>query len=512
MGLVELVLETRWLVVGSLFILYFLKKFQAYYRLRKFKGPLSCGFSHFLHTKAVLSLRCERWYKEMTDQYGSIVRIGPNALITSSPELWAHINAVRSPYKRSDWYYHAARFKPGEDHVFSETNNERHDRRRKQMLMGYSGKENLSLESDIDLRVLDFLDLIRNRYLSTEDCLKPMDLAKKVQYLTLDVISTVGLGNSFGMLKADKDVNDYIKSGEEGLWVSNFLMGTGLHWIMQIEWVGRLLGPSTDDLKGFGKMMATTGQMVAKRLQSPTDARSDMLASFIRHGLIGNELWMEAFEQVLAGSDTTASGIRGILLCLLSNPRVYKKLQAEIDGAVEDGRAPSTGIISDAQLRRLEYLQAVIREGLRIFVPVVNIFARDVPPEGDEVIVDGESVQIPGGTWIGYSALGMHLNKATYGEDAEVFRPERWLIDDKDHLANMTRVNDLIFGYGRWKCLGQTVALIEIGKTIFEALRNFDWALANPEQPWRRKNVNGLFAVSDMWVTVTAREQLGSCL
>ena len=67
---------------------------------------------------------------------GPIVRIGPNVLITSSPDVWSHINAVRSPYKRSDWYYHAARFKPGEDHVFSETDNEKHDKKRKQMFTG----------------------------------------------------------------------------------------------------------------------------------------------------------------------------------------------------------------------------------------------------------------------------------------------------------------------------------------------------------------------------------------
>ncbi|KAF7597161.1 hypothetical protein BBP40_009500 [Aspergillus hancockii] len=441
----------------------------------------------------------------MTDKYGPIVRIGPNALITASPDVWSHVNAVRSPYKRSDWYYHAARFVPGEDNVFSQTNTEKHDKRRKQMSMGYSGKENLSLEFDVDLRVQDFLNLIRNRYLSTEDSPRPMDLAKKVQYLTLDVISTVGLGNSFGMLKADMDCNDYSKSLEEGLWLSNFMMGVGLHWIMQIQWVGKLLGPSVKDSKGFGKMMATAEQMVTERLKNPTETRSDMLAAFIRHGLTGDELRMEAFEQILAGSDTTASGIRGILLCLFTNPRVYKKLQAEIDDAVTAGRAPSTGIISDAEVRRIGYLQAVIREGLRIFVPVVNIFPRDAPPGGDTININGKAVVIPGGTWIGYSALGMHHDEATYGKDAKVFRPERWFINDKDRLANMTRVNDLIFGYGRWKCLGQTLAQVEIGKVIFEALRSFDWALVNPEKPWKKRNVNGLFAVSDMWVTVTER-------
>lgn len=236
-----------------------------------------------------------------------------------------------------------------------------------------------------------------------------MDLARKVQYLTLDVISTVGLGKPFGMLKADNDINDYLKSIEEGLWISNLLMATGLYRIMQIQWIGSLLLPSTKDSKGLGRMIATSEQMVTERLKSPTDSRSDMLAAFIRHGLIDDELRMEAFEAVIAGSDTTASGIRGILLCIFTNPRVYQKLQAEIDDAVKSGDVPSNGIISDAKARQLKYLQAVIREGLRIYIPVVNIFARDIPPEGDTVTVDGKSIFIPGGTWIHWTAGLKHL-------------------------------------------------------------------------------------------------------
>ena len=72
----------------------------------------------------------------MINFLGPIVRIGPNGLITSSADVWSHINAVRSPYKRSDWYYHSARLKPGEDHVFSETDNEKHDQKRKKMFTG----------------------------------------------------------------------------------------------------------------------------------------------------------------------------------------------------------------------------------------------------------------------------------------------------------------------------------------------------------------------------------------
>lgn len=296
-----------------------------------------------------------------------------------------------------------------------------------------------------------------------------MDLAKKIQYLTLDIISSVGLGKPFGMLKEDRDVDDYIKSGEEGLNIVNFSVGVGISWILQTPWIARLVGPSPKDAKGYGKMIGTAYRYVDERVAKPMDARSDMLASFMRHGLTGEELRSEALEQVLAGSDTTASGLRSIMLYLITNPIVYGKLQREIDEAVKTGNAPpSPDIISTTQASRLPYLQAVIREGLRIWPPVADIFPRDVPPGGDTFVVNDRSYFIPGGTEIGYSAVAMHHDKAVYGEDADHFRPERWLTSDKEKLSAMVRSSELIFGHGKWHCLGKPVAQLELNKTIFE--------------------------------------------
>jgi cytochrome P450 len=105
-------------------------------------------------------------------------------------------------------------------------------------------------------------------------------------------------------------------------------------------------------------MMAACFRLVDERAASSTDERSDMLASFMRHGLAGNELRTEALEQIIAGSDTTAGAIRGTLLHLMTNPRVYLRLQREIDDAVRCSRAPSIGegLISAAQARNLPYL------------------------------------------------------------------------------------------------------------------------------------------------------------
>lgn len=62
--------------------------------------------------------------------------MGPNDLVTSSPELLAHMSAVRSRYTRTKWYNRAARHRPGKDHVFSELDEEKHMRRRQQMAAG----------------------------------------------------------------------------------------------------------------------------------------------------------------------------------------------------------------------------------------------------------------------------------------------------------------------------------------------------------------------------------------
>ena len=240
-----------------------------------------------------------------------------------------------------------------------------------------------------------------------------------------------------------------------------------------------------------------------------------MLASFIRHGLTGDELFCEAFEQILAGSDTTASALRVIMLYTMTHPRVYAKLQSEIDAAVKAGIAPpSPGVISDSKAGQLPYLGAVVREAIRVHPPVVNIFSRVVPKGGDTVEVDGKSYYLPGGTRIGYAAWSMHRNnKTVYGEDAHVFRPERWFVpesdpDGKERLARMIKTNDMVFGYGRWQCLGKTVAMIEIHKAVFELLRNFDFALISPEKPWTKIDTMGLFAISEMWVQVTERQSI----
>ncbi|KAK1574776.1 cytochrome P450 [Colletotrichum navitas] len=494
-------------VVFAVACIYVIKRITLYTKLRQFGGPWWTGITHLFHSRAILTPNCHEWYAEMNDKYGTFAPIAPGMLVTSSPEVWAHLNK-HPGYKRSDWYYHACRVEYRRDNVFTQTDNKKHEIRRRQMAPGYSGKENFDLEPTIDQRLGELLHLIRTKYLSSTTKTVPMDMAKKIQYFTLDVISSVGLGKAFGMLQSDSDVDDYLKSTEEGLSSVNLAVALGISWVAQAPLFGKFIAPSPTDNNGFGKMIAACFRHVDERTRSDTDERSDMLASFVRHGLRGDELRSEALEQVIAGSDTTAAAIRGVILQIMANSRVYAKLQREIDGAVRDGIAPRTGegLIALAQARKLPYLQAIIRESLRFRPPVVNIFSRDTPPGGDIVKVDGEDVYLPGGICIGYSAYAIHRSEKVYGNDSKVFRPERWFERDADKLANMIRTNDLVFGHGNFMCLGKPVAQMELSKTIFEIFRHFQLAPIDPARPWKARNCMGLFVISDMWVEATERK------
>ena len=73
------------------------------------------------------------------------------------------MQAARSPYTRSDWY-RGFRLAPGVDNVLSMADDKLHAKRRAQMNMGFSGKENGTLESTIDHHITNFISLIRQKY------------------------------------------------------------------------------------------------------------------------------------------------------------------------------------------------------------------------------------------------------------------------------------------------------------------------------------------------------------
>lgn len=153
-----------------------------------------------------------------------------------------------------------------------------------------------------------------------------------------------------------------------------------------------------------------------------------------------------------AGSDTTAIALRAILYYLLKNPACYAKLRKELDHA-ENTHSFSESV-TYAQARALPYFQAVVSEALRM-CPSVALSMPRYPPKGGATIC-GE--YFPETVQVGCNAHVIHFTKDIFGDDAEEFNPERWLVSD---VRNKEMEKYLLtFGAGSRTCVGKNISLM----------------------------------------------------
>lgn len=82
----------------------------------------------------------------------------------------------------------------------------------------------------------------------------------------------------------------------------------------------------------------------------------------------------------------------------------------------------------------------------------------------------------------------VHRDKDVFGEDAGVWRPERWLDCDNEQRRRM-EAGLLTFGAGHRACIGKNISYLEVYKLIPSLLRTYEIAFAEPGCPgWRVEN------------------------
>ncbi|KAI8946481.1 cytochrome P450 [Xylaria longipes] len=447
-------------------------------RLQHIPGPFIASFSYLWIGYSGWSGKQYEIHKVLGEKYGPLVRIGPNEISTDDPETIRRISSAKSAYPRSGWY-DGARFHPESDAMFSMLEPVRHDKYKAKASHGYSGRETPGLESAIDEQIANLIGLIRRKYLRKSGAsarVVPLDLSKALSLFTLDVISRIALGKEFGCLEADKDIHGFYKVVRNILPLMNIL--GDVPWARRIAFstLGiKLLGPKPTDTSGLGLIMKLTNDEVRKRYTGDGKTSTDILGSFRRHGLTETECQTEALFMFVAGSETTSSTIIIMLYYLIATPVAYQRLKTEMKAAIESGRVSSP--ITAAEAKELPYLQALLYEGIRVRPAATATFSKEVPPEGDTI----HGHFVPGGTTVGPNLPSLMRSKALFGEDADIFRPERFLEADAATRTEMQRNVELVFGYGRWMCAGKTIAWIELNKALFELLREFDFQIYDPK-------------------------------
>lgn len=176
----------------------------AWYRLRKFSGPSTAGFSYVWLALMSVSGKSYKTQMDLNKKYGHLARVGPNELITDDCDLIKLMGSARSSWARSKWY-NSGRVHPTDDTILNVVDTTTHDKFRHDMIPGYSGKDNRSLEGDIDVQLANLIKAIRRKYLSTTKECRPLEFVKLSQYFTVDTMTQISFGKPFGCLDADDD-------------------------------------------------------------------------------------------------------------------------------------------------------------------------------------------------------------------------------------------------------------------------------------------------------------------
>jgi len=87
------------------------------------------------------------------------------------------------------------------------------------------------------------------------------DIAMRIQYLTMDIITHLCFSKPFGFVDADDDVYDFLSSTKTMLPIVHHFtvileFNTILHMVRNLPWLKKLVVPSAANKSGIGKTMA----------------------------------------------------------------------------------------------------------------------------------------------------------------------------------------------------------------------------------------------------------------
>jgi cytochrome P450 len=225
----------------------------------------------------------------------------------------------------------------------------------------------------------------------------------------------------------------------------------------------------------FEKVFDILDGMIDSRLAgaeaSSQDKRGDfvdVLVELMAAGKIARDnVTTIMFDVFAAGSDTMAITVEWAMAELLRNPGAMAKLRAEIDGALGSKEA-----IDEADVASLPYLQAVVKEAMRLH-PVAPLM---LPHRAVEDGVEIGGYAVPKGCAVIFNTWTIMRDPAAW-ERPDEFVPERFLGMGGTVDFRGKDFDFIPFGSGRRVCPGMPMAELVVPLILASLLHAFDWRL-----------------------------------
>ncbi|KAJ3579714.1 hypothetical protein NPX13_g848 [Xylaria arbuscula] len=320
------------------------------------------------------------------------------------------------------------------------------------------------------------------------DASKTFDLCEWLQLFTFDVMGEITFSRRFGFLEKGGDIEGVM--GNIWKFFQIAAPNTQMPWLDQL-WKENPFVPVSAMKNPIAEFGAARIEERLGRAANDTSKsnQQDFLSSFIRE--VGKdptlpELALPTWtnSNIQAGGDTTAILASAVFYHVLRNPSTFAKLKEEIDCAAKEGRISK--IVTWKEAQTLPYLDACIKEASRLHPSISFPLERIVSEAGLEV----EGFVLPPGTRVSMNPWVVHQQVGPYGDDPQVWRPERWLCGEEEKKAMYNSL--LTFGAGHRSCLGKNLSYCEIYKLVPSMLQRYDVRCPDSRRDIGRIDVNPL--------------------
>jgi hypothetical protein len=410
--------------------------------LSRIPGPKSFALTKWRLAFADLQGTRSRAIWKLHQQYGPVVRIGPKELSFNSVSALKTIYGAGSGYDRTQFYDMFDVY--GTKNLFTFHSSKDHAARKRLLAHAYSKSVVFKSESEVlvQQKVLHYMNYISQLKGGYDE------IFASLHYFAIDSITDFLYGDSgrTGCMQgvaADRALLDDIMdvSRRRLAWFS-------VHFPKLTGWLYSRTGVLESITRHFYPMQRPTvysgirdralvtwecfknsrSQKQSSDTKNARKSRTSIMellweSHISMGGSLGDlDIASECADHLLAGIDTTSDTLMALIWALSrpQNKRYQNKLQTEVDALVPS-EASLLGIPSIVDCDKLPFLDAIIKETLRLYTPIA---ASQPRISSTTTHIDGFT--IPPNTVVSMSAYSLHRN-ATVFKDPLTFNPERWL-------------------------------------------------------------------------------------
>ncbi|KAG8730214.1 cytochrome P450-dit2 [Ceratobasidium sp. 423] len=486
------------------------------------EGPKSSSFLWGHIPQMTDAINGEAVQVELLEKYGTLCRVkgtmGEDRLWTADPRAMQEIIVKESElFRGSEEFLSWIKVATG-DGILT-VHGQKHKLQRKLLNPAFTPKHMRNLVPTFQAITNRLEDIVMSKIQEGGGASAVVDIYKWTNYVALEMIGQAGMGHSFGVMEDQESSSGYLDAA-----------GRFFPTIFQLWYIRPLLpllvkiGPSSfrrfvvehtplylvQQLKNTSDVMydMAVGVYTRKKeaaangtLHAQVAAGKDIMTLLLQQNEVmppneqmsEEELIAQVNSFVLAGSDTTSGALARTLYLLALNPEIQATLRAEVSEAFN---LHGSDLDYD-QLNSLSYLDAICREVLRLYPPILfveRIAQKDwvLPLQHPVKAKDGKTVitqaPIKKGTHIYLSILAANRDKQIWGEDADEFKPSRWL--EELPLAVRESKNPGVYSHlmtflgGPRSCIGFKFSQLEMKIVLIKLIHAFKFELGEQQISW----------------------------